>query len=107
MALKYAFKLFFLKWIYEIMINTAPSTSNSFYGREKHCGSVAQWSRIWLHLDGGWKGVPIQIQVNIPFPILVNKVTQSGTYLERKEFYDASLLKVWPEEGLTDHGKDK
>ena len=34
----------------------------------------------------------IQIQVNIPLPILVNNVTQSGTYLEPKEFYDASLL---------------
>ena len=58
-------------------------------------------------LGGGWKGLPIQIQVNIPFPILVNKVTQIGTHLEPKEFYDFSLLNVWPEEGLTDHGKDK
>ena len=35
MALKYAFKLVFLKCIFELMINTAPPTSNSVHGREK------------------------------------------------------------------------
>ena len=33
--LKYAFKLIFLKCIFEFMINTAPTTSNSVHGREK------------------------------------------------------------------------
>ena len=56
MALKYALKLFFLKRIFEFMINTAPPASNSVYGREKlfgydkinlpdhvcHCGAVVK-----------------------------------------------------------------
>ena len=54
-ALKYALKLIFLKYIIEFMINTAPPASNSFYGREKwfwynkinfltkwHCGAVVK-----------------------------------------------------------------
>ena len=35
MALKYALKLIFLKFIFEFLINTAPPASNSVYGREK------------------------------------------------------------------------
>ena len=35
MALKYAFKLIFVKWILQFIINTAPPTSNSVHGREK------------------------------------------------------------------------
>ena len=56
MALKYALKLFFLKRIFEFIINTAPPASNSVYGREKlfaydkinvsdhvcHCGAVVK-----------------------------------------------------------------
>ena len=35
MALKYALKLIFLKFIFEFMINLAPPTSNSVHGGEK------------------------------------------------------------------------
>ena len=55
-ALKYALKLIFLKFLFEIMINRAPPASNSVYGREKlfwyeklnvsnhvcHCGTVVK-----------------------------------------------------------------
>ena len=54
--MKYALKLIFLKCIFEFMINTAPTASNSVYGREKlfwydkinfsyyacHCGTVVK-----------------------------------------------------------------
>ena len=36
MALKYSFKLFFLKCIFEFKINTAPQGSNGVNGREKY-----------------------------------------------------------------------
>ena len=36
MALKYSFKLFFLKCIFEFMIKTPPQSSNSVNGREKY-----------------------------------------------------------------------
>ena len=36
MVLKYSFKLFFLKCIFEFMINTAPQGSNSVNGKEKY-----------------------------------------------------------------------
>ena len=54
--MKYTLKLIFLKCIFEFMINTAPTASNSVYGREKlfwydkinfsnhvcHCGAVVK-----------------------------------------------------------------
>ena len=54
--MKYTLKLIFLKCIFEFMINTAPTASNSVYGREKlfwydkinfsyhacHCGTVVK-----------------------------------------------------------------
>ena len=54
--MKYALKLIFLKCKFEFMINTAPTASNSVYGREKsfnmtkinfsnhvcHCGAVVK-----------------------------------------------------------------
>ena len=40
MVLKYSFKLFFLKCIFEFMIITAPQRSNSVNGREKYFKSV-------------------------------------------------------------------
>ena len=36
MILKFSFKLFFLKCIFEFMINVAPQGSSSFCGREKY-----------------------------------------------------------------------
>ena len=55
-TMKHALKLIFLKCIFEFVINTAPTVSNSVYGREKlfwydkinfsyhmcHCGAVVQ-----------------------------------------------------------------
>ena len=35
MALKYSFKLIFLKCLFDFMINTSPQASNSVNGREK------------------------------------------------------------------------
>ena len=68
------------------------------------CGTLDRTSRA-----GGCGNIRvwIQIRVNIPFPILVNKVTQSEAHLEPKEFSDASLLNVWPVEGLTDGKTNK
>ena len=44
MALKYSFKLFFLKCIFEFMINTAPQGSNGVNGREKYFYTInLQW----------------------------------------------------------------
>ena len=56
MALKYALKLIFLKCMFVFMINTAPTASNSVYGKDKlflydkinfsnhvfHCGAVVK-----------------------------------------------------------------
>ena len=50
MVLKYSFEVFFLKCIFEFMINTAPEGSNSVNGREKYFNTInfdelsAQWS---------------------------------------------------------------
>ena len=59
--MKYALKLIFLKCIFEFMINTAPTASNSVYGREKlfwydkinfsNHVTVVQWSRRCLHVQ--------------------------------------------------------
>ena len=60
MALKYSFKLIFLKVIFECVINTALQASNSVYGREKcskcnnFTGSIIQWQRgpvIWVFFE--------------------------------------------------------
>jgi len=40
MVLKYSFKPFFLKCIFEFMINTAPQGSNSVNGREKYFNCI-------------------------------------------------------------------
>ena len=40
MALKYSFRLIFLQFIFEGMINTAPQASNSVNGREKGFKSI-------------------------------------------------------------------
>ena len=51
MALKYAFKLIFLKCIFEFMVNSAPPTSNNVHGREKSFkddkgnGTIIPWLR--------------------------------------------------------------
>ena len=51
MVLKYAFKLIFLKCIFEFIINSAPPTSNSVQGREKCVkddnvnGTIIPWLR--------------------------------------------------------------
>ena len=60
MALKYSFKLIFLKVIFECVINTALQASNSVYGREKcskcniFTGSIIQWQCgpvIWVFFE--------------------------------------------------------
>ena len=72
MVLKYSFKLFFLKCIFEFMINTAPQGSNSVNGREntsrlsifhfKLCsGHMAQWYEVsFFALE------EVGVQVHIP-----------------------------------------
>ena len=40
MALKYSFKLFFLKSIFEFIMNTAPQGSNSVNGGEKQFDTI-------------------------------------------------------------------
>ena len=40
MALKYSFKLFFLTFTFEFIINTAPQGSNSVNGREKYFNTI-------------------------------------------------------------------
>ena len=51
MALKYSFKLIFLKFIFESVINTPLQASNSVYGKENcskcnnFTGSIIQWQR--------------------------------------------------------------
>ena len=45
MALKYSFKQFFLKGIFELMIKTTPQGSNSVNGREWSCGTKPHFLR--------------------------------------------------------------
>ena len=74
MVLKYSFKLFFLKCIFELKINKAPQGSNSVDDREKSfnaislklcSGRMAQWymaSLFALEEEG--------VQVQIPLGLL-------------------------------------
>ena len=61
MVLKYSFKLFFLKCIFEFIINTAPEGSNTVNGRGKYFntnnfknGTAFEWpSGMWPHVFAG------------------------------------------------------
>ena len=74
-ALKFSFKLFFLKCIFEFMINTVPQGSNSLNGREKYFKGIslhftphiAQWPHglvVWglTFCAGGRWGAGSKIQ---------------------------------------------
>ena len=56
MDLKYSFKLFFLKCIFEFMINTAQQGSNSVNGREKYFKTIILSSQLCSSksLPGSW-----------------------------------------------------
>ena len=56
MHLKYSLKLFFLKCIFEFMINTTPQGSNSVNGREKYFKTIILSSQLCSSksLHGSW-----------------------------------------------------
>ena len=75
-ALKYALKLIFLKFMFEFMINTDPPASNSVFqvfGRLKYgfdttklifqimCVTVVQWLRSFLHLQVNRVRLPVTL----------------------------------------------
>ena len=76
MALKCSFKLFFLKWVFEFMINTAPQGSNSVNGRVKYfkainfkdlklcSGHMAHWYEVSLF---ALEEVGVQVQIPMNF----------------------------------------
>ena len=54
---KYALKLIFLKFIFELMIKTAPPAKNSVYGRDVcHCGAVVKELRARADKPGWTPG---------------------------------------------------
>ena len=79
MALKCSFKLFFLKCVFEFMINTAPQGSNSVNGRVKYfkainfkdlklcSGHMAHWYEVSLF---ALEEVGVQVQIPMGLPAI-------------------------------------